>query len=542
MPNTIPIAAPKISRTPRKRSKTGCRTCRARRVKCDETPGACIRCTSTGRKCDGYDVHRLPLRKPTFLIPPNPLMRYCGPMGPDERRGFSYFRQRVVPGLVGFFDSPLWQRHVLQMSQAEPAVCHAVNMLSAIYQDAEANRMTLTGDNLGNAQHAYALEQASRSFALLSKRRASSDPQLRQVTLLCCLLFVLSELLLGRYDSAFVHLRNGMQIVRYSQHRGERELPFMRPLVDALIYLHVQSAHFVSVDVRDALAPEQTPSSFLSTFHTVEDARQTINQILKNTSPFLAYCWRLSEAEKTAQQGELWRRQQELLFLLDLFNDQLTIFHAVSHRTLTPKDQRGAEMVRLQYLSQRLAVEDSLTAEQDLPSLTPQHLAVLSACEALMERFPERPAFTIDLGFIQGLHTVATKCADLRVRVRAVQALHAWPHCEGILNTSVSVALATRTLKTDLQRRQLGITDIPTAGDEDRFLMKLLTSTQFGPDWSTVRDAKIQLDDSSSTDGNTPLSFRLSPPPPPSTVISPGGGGEPLILRHALTDGTCASP
>ncbi|KAF7907793.1 hypothetical protein EAE99_011918 [Botrytis elliptica] len=34
--------------------KTGCNTCKARRVKCDETKPACIKCQRIGRVCDGY--------------------------------------------------------------------------------------------------------------------------------------------------------------------------------------------------------------------------------------------------------------------------------------------------------------------------------------------------------------------------------------------------------------------------------------------------------------------------------------------------------
>lgn len=42
----------------RKKSKTftGCWTCRARRVKCDEAQPICNRCTKAGRICEGYGV------------------------------------------------------------------------------------------------------------------------------------------------------------------------------------------------------------------------------------------------------------------------------------------------------------------------------------------------------------------------------------------------------------------------------------------------------------------------------------------------------
>ncbi|TGO10582.1 hypothetical protein BTUL_0131g00230 [Botrytis tulipae] len=36
--------------------KTGCNTCKARRVKCDETKPACMRCQKFGRVCDGYSA------------------------------------------------------------------------------------------------------------------------------------------------------------------------------------------------------------------------------------------------------------------------------------------------------------------------------------------------------------------------------------------------------------------------------------------------------------------------------------------------------
>ncbi|CAD6455936.1 34a17c56-34bc-4977-b6df-1579eb10a3c7 [Sclerotinia trifoliorum] len=42
----------------RPKSKTGCLTCRTRRVKCGEEKPQCLRYTKTGRKCDAYDPDR----------------------------------------------------------------------------------------------------------------------------------------------------------------------------------------------------------------------------------------------------------------------------------------------------------------------------------------------------------------------------------------------------------------------------------------------------------------------------------------------------
>ncbi|TQS32088.1 hypothetical protein Golomagni_07605, partial [Golovinomyces magnicellulatus] len=51
----------KRSRVSKPKVRTGCITCKIRRVKCDEVAPSCNRCTSTGRKCDGYGPRPKPL-------------------------------------------------------------------------------------------------------------------------------------------------------------------------------------------------------------------------------------------------------------------------------------------------------------------------------------------------------------------------------------------------------------------------------------------------------------------------------------------------
>ncbi|RSL93548.1 hypothetical protein CEP52_013182 [Fusarium oligoseptatum] len=39
----------------RTKVKTGCATCRIRKIKCDEGKPFCLKCVKTGRTCDGYE-------------------------------------------------------------------------------------------------------------------------------------------------------------------------------------------------------------------------------------------------------------------------------------------------------------------------------------------------------------------------------------------------------------------------------------------------------------------------------------------------------
>jgi hypothetical protein len=66
----------------KRRAKTGCRTCRQRRVKCDERKPFCRRCETANISCDGYP-------SPRVLIPPG---RYKNSVDTieDEPPSFSF--------------------------------------------------------------------------------------------------------------------------------------------------------------------------------------------------------------------------------------------------------------------------------------------------------------------------------------------------------------------------------------------------------------------------------------------------------------------
>src|SRR5450755_1287659 len=100
----LPQASPEIKRTRAHKPKvrTGCVTCKIRRVKCDETKPSCLKCTRSGRKCDGY----VPLKTWVFEVrsrddsssapslTSSPSSDYADPM---ESRALMYFRERTVP-------------------------------------------------------------------------------------------------------------------------------------------------------------------------------------------------------------------------------------------------------------------------------------------------------------------------------------------------------------------------------------------------------------------------------------------------------------
>ncbi|KID99250.1 C6 zinc finger domain protein, partial [Metarhizium majus ARSEF 297] len=117
--------------------RTGCLTCKKRKVKCDETRPACNRCTSTGRTCDGY----MPpppgcMSWDRLLSAPVPASPSPCPEADDlELRGLAFYQQIVAPALCGPLDSSFWTKLVAQMVHAEPATRHAVLAISWLYEN-----------------------------------------------------------------------------------------------------------------------------------------------------------------------------------------------------------------------------------------------------------------------------------------------------------------------------------------------------------------------------------------------------------------------
>ncbi|RAL04838.1 Zn(II)2Cys6 transcription factor [Aspergillus ibericus CBS 121593] len=453
-----------------RRSKTGCRTCRARHKKCDESPGACTNCTSTGRTCDGYDLHRLPRegRRKTLRVETALPMALANGLqwvrNTDEQRSFSHFQHRTIPTFVGWFDSSLWQKLVLQMSHAEPAVYHAVVALSAIHQDSEKRGMPLSRENLGSTWHRFALEQAARSFALLHARPASQDPRLREATLLCCLLYVISELLRGQYDSAFNHLRAGLQILKeLGAHKQLEPTAASKPtveqsLVEAFAHLDVQSAQFdvggplLRIHEQDHPLPRKGE---YPVFRTLAEARQVFDRLMGAVLEFTSLSWNSTHIQIISDYETRYMNQLSLCMRVEEFAQAFNTFRNQTHLHLNPKEQRGADVIYLHQRTVALALQTCLLDgnEPVLDQYTPEFEKILSLVDAIMRTFPERPSVCLDMGIIPPLLFVATGCRDYNVRWQAIEALSAWPHREGPWDSNLCVQMAVETMKLETMNK-----------------------------------------------------------------------------------------
>ncbi|KAJ1713230.1 Alpha/Beta hydrolase protein [Aspergillus flavus] len=446
-----------------------CRGGKARRIKCDETPESCHNCTSTGRKCE-YDIQRLPRRLPGKRSTVGSIVRstnmadgFRWKITSDERLCFSFFQHRSLPTITGYFDSPLWQRLVLQMSQVDQAVYHAVVAFSAIHADYEARGNPLAIQNLDNSWQRFAIDQCGRAYGLLIARSASQDPNLQQVTLVCCMLFVLSELIRGYYDLAFTHLRNGLQILKNAGcHRLSDACPthtstIEQSLVDTFSHLDMQSAYFgvggPVLPMQLGLSRCESDEDDVKAFQHVCEARRALDRLMGAVFQFHTSTSPLSPIEISVKYGYLSTRQFDLSSQLRHFSRAFDPLYKSVSAHCGSKEKRGMDIIYLHQFSLSIILETCLLdrTKEVLNYYTPAFEKIVTLAEAITASFTERPSILLHMGVIAPLFFVSTKCSEREVRWRAIRALQSWPHREGTWDSSLVARIAIETIKAEEQ-------------------------------------------------------------------------------------------
>src|SRR5271170_162865 len=208
-----PTAEIKRTRVHKPKVRTGCLTCKIRRVKCDETKPFCLKCTKSGRRCDGY----VPLKTWVFEVrtrdesssssPPlisSPSSDYSDPM---ESRSLQYFRERLVPILSNFATTAqeFFNSTLLQAGHVEPAVKHMI-IATALLQEA-----ILCTPGQYSTNRWYFGQHYSKAVALLTGQ--GSNPSVETV-LMSCLLFLTCENFQGSTMAGLLHIYSGLKILK----------------------------------------------------------------------------------------------------------------------------------------------------------------------------------------------------------------------------------------------------------------------------------------------------------------------------------------
>ncbi|KAH7391276.1 hypothetical protein BKA64DRAFT_98984 [Cadophora sp. MPI-SDFR-AT-0126] len=249
--------------------KTGCITCRKRRVKCDETRPSCNRCLKYGTQCSGYpagrqrapssaygsfaaqaralvpkDESNSPPAASQVLIQPGTTLFETD----QEHRYFNLFVDRIAGEICPYFDSDDWSRMILQACTAESSIRHVAGAIGALakwyeYQHAgqsiagqmsDSERLSHPGSSTSSkgpkkrTASDLAAEQLlqdslvhqQQAFVLYDKalRKMRGDiatgKQSKRTTLIICIIITCLEAISGRHEVAAGQVYGGLKVIQ----------------------------------------------------------------------------------------------------------------------------------------------------------------------------------------------------------------------------------------------------------------------------------------------------------------------------------------
>ncbi|KAL4865586.1 hypothetical protein BDV12DRAFT_188069 [Aspergillus spectabilis] len=483
------------------RVKSGCRTCKVRKVKC----------LSTGRVCDGYGVwggggnlywHRQSSETPRDILYYPPVA--CIPTlvaSTDEMTSFDWFKGRTIIKLPGSYLSDFWTKNLLQASHSEQAVWHAVMALSFTHR---------LGFVQTSSDPATKLEQSTLRHLIKAVRHlnphfSAKDKASSRVVLIVCLVFVVLDLLRGHFPSAQVHLRNGLSILAETQsipHEGKcnprNYLQRLREPIDdsigeAFFRLHTQvqllqhlhrprpcilpSALQLPPTFEGPLSP-QFPS-YTAVWRSLDHLMNEVFRLsaLARENPTKSSTYRLTTLKEHIKKGlDTWQKTYTLSLptlqlsisstvaeakakvhgLVYSYHTMLTIMTetALHQETETIFDKNNSNFGQiLKYLSR---VWTPTSQDPDYPTDSPfRRVRPKRSGEGSKTRKPKTywigtcdMAHTIiDIGWMIPLFYTAIKCRHRRMRRAAVRLLESTNHREGIWDAKVTACVARRVME-----------------------------------------------------------------------------------------------
>jgi hypothetical protein len=401
-------------------------------VKCDEAKPECGRCTSTGRKCDGYaSTISDPILQETRLVcvqqAPCKGLTFGNQYNALEKRTFDFFKSRTVLSMSGYFQDPVWERLALQASHTEPVIRYAINALGALHEErclrAEASK---GGTELSLVQTDFPVRQYAKALSGLQKLLGSGKVSIN-VVLLCALLCVHYESLQERFIPALTHADNAMRLLDPSQAPSNE--PIDPSLIRAFIRIDLQGTFFVEGRLPSlSFITSKTDNELPKSFTSLEQARSFVITWSCRLFQFLrekAYEHRHDspgfftiEALATAQSFE-----QVFLSI-----DQLLLsFIQKSPLRLTFRENHGVNMLRVLAMENRIIAAASLYREASFADrYLPEMEQMLSICRVVMD--VEDPSTrllsaSLDDGMLRPLSFIGFHCRDSRIRHSALALL-----------------------------------------------------------------------------------------------------------------------
>ncbi|KAJ5639937.1 uncharacterized protein N7484_007799 [Penicillium longicatenatum] len=434
-------------------------TTRIRRVKCGEEKPICLRCSSTGRKCEyagakgSSPAHlALHLASPSYnlLVSPNSTCH--------ERRAFEYFVQHASKGLAAGMNVDFWTKVAPQICRTEPAVWDAIISISVLYEYPDQcldfpllKLQQVKKRGLSQIQR-EALTWYSRAISSIHSQivRGRADSY---VALISCVLFICIEAIQGRVVEALQLYEQGVSLILILRHQvatgtlpPHQALLLEKTIIPLFIRLGSISLTVSTVQVSRIFAYANYDLN--STFTSLDAARTAISVLFAQATLLEreAVPYRRAAIRNLVPGAEMTAKQQSLRMQLD---------HWLHAYTNFCQNHTRAEPVLLAYysatsiyistcLSQQELVYDSYMAEF---AIIVENASLALAASGGPGCF--QAPFTFEMGLGLPLFLTAIKCRHSRLRRKALKLLRQTPPIQAFFTCTPVAFVAQKCMELE---------------------------------------------------------------------------------------------
>lgn len=387
------------------RVRTGCATCKIRRVKCDETRPICKRCQSTGRKCDGY-----------YLVSRTELSHIVPSRIPEVEdgsfRSLEYFQHVVAPVLSGPLGRSFWTHLVFQLAHQEPAARNAVITISSLYEQfGKGVKESRSPYNDGYAMRHY--NSAIKDIISLK----AHHPEQVDTAIIVSVLFSCIECLRGNKQAAVSHSRHGILLMNSS-----------RPIAElASIFRHLS---FVTLFSNECLAelPFLTNGGYPSAptpFQTFAQAQEMIDWLGYHAVKLarLRDKYRTSPSSASKYTSYFSKEIRRLNIYLETWFTSFIPLRELSNSDLRYKSM--ARILEMRWLASKIwtnsFIENDETSYDAYIDEFEQIIEIAEQSPPREDPFWSRsPKFMFEMGFAPQLYFTVMKCRYLPIRLKAL--------------------------------------------------------------------------------------------------------------------------
>ncbi|KAH8654956.1 hypothetical protein BGZ60DRAFT_532587 [Tricladium varicosporioides] len=474
-------------RTAHTKTKTGCRTCKIRRVKCDEARPCCNRCLKFGVICDGYDPSFRPGKEKKQAVIIRELIPRKIVASPSiatniaystcfqdnqEYRYFLHFQEETSRDFSGPFTDKLWSQVLLRASQGEPALCRLVSSIGALtkaaaVREAGANPLEST------THQQYALWQYGRAIKgvqqMISSKRNIAQARF---ALIAGLLIFAFESVHGDYDTAIKQMEMALPLMKKELARCERRYKHLEntsptsALEDELVVAFVRidnhllsrpenptsvlvDSKYVKPYILDVDYCNEEGFKFPHQFTNIEEARFYLEQIQFSSLPRLAHEFHL----QALNPGQNVPSAEDLRELMGsqhrAWRMAFAPLYAKCCSSTNNKEFVAAATLRVSVLSTDLASRRLCNGSNDTGERTADGDAreIIGLGKMIVGHPSFKRIWVFDCGAVPGLFIVVISCRNKSLRQEAFQLLKSTiPRREGCWDSVILTKLAENTL------------------------------------------------------------------------------------------------